>query len=257
MRVEDDRVARSNHAHYVAGQCRQRVGDGRDGTDDAERCVLRHSEPVVAARRVALEKLDARHELDDVQLLNLVVEPADFCLFKFEPPQLVGLFVTNAVNAGDGLGPIGQRGIAKFLETVIRGRDCLVDGAENAPIAAARRAVAARPGGPSTQLGEHLLHDLPNGLFVGLNHGLFFFTRRRQGMILLTQRPEFARALKMVLEPTCIWSTMPITAASIGSCLVSGVKRALEPCTHSTTSPSPAPTVSTATNVRPVGDNSL
>ena len=39
---------------------------------------------------------------------------------------------------------------------------------------------------------------------------------------------------------------------SIGRFLVSGVSRALEPCVISTNSPSPAPTVSTATNVRPV-----
>src|SRR5205085_563068 len=38
----------------------------------------------------------------------------------------------------------------------------------------------------------------------------------------------------------------------MGSLSVSGVKRALDPCTISTISPWPAPTVSTTTKVRPV-----
>src|SRR5262245_26027758 len=47
-------------------------------------------------------------------------------------------------------------------------------------------------------------------------------------------------------------STMPMIVASTGSFSVSGVKRALEPCTIKTISSCPAPTVSTHTNVRPV-----
>src|SRR5947209_7065273 len=46
---------------------------------------------------------------------------------------------------------------------------------------------------------------------------------------------------------------MPMIVASTGSFSVSGVRRALEPCTISTISPWPAPTVSTTTNVLPVG----
>ena len=45
---------------------------------------------------------------------------------------------------------------------------------------------------------------------------------------------------------------MPMMVASTGSFSVSGVRRALEPCTISTISPWPAPTVSTQTKVRPV-----
>src|SRR5262249_61239196 len=40
--------------------------------------------------------------------------------------------------------------------------------------------------------------------------------------------------------------------ASTGSFCVPGVRRALEPCTISTISPCPAPTVSTTTKLRPV-----
>ena len=47
-------------------------------------------------------------------------------------------------------------------------------------------------------------------------------------------------------------SRMPMITVSTGNVFVSGVKRALEPCVMSTSSPSPAPTVSTATSTRPV-----
>src|SRR5262249_30430455 len=52
------------------------------------------------------------------------------------------------------------------------------------------------------------------------------------------------RAEKTVLFSTRTLSTMPMMVASMGSFSVSGVSRALEPCTISTVSPSPAPTVS-------------
>src|SRR5262245_15457809 len=45
---------------------------------------------------------------------------------------------------------------------------------------------------------------------------------------------------------------MPMMVQSTGSFSVSGVIRALDPCTISTNSPRPAPTVSTQTKVRPV-----
>jgi hypothetical protein len=48
-------------------------------------------------------------------------------------------------------------------------------------------------------------------------------------------------------------STSPMTTASTGSFSVSGVRRALDPWQIKTISPSPAPSVSTTTNVRPVG----
>src|SRR5262249_47049738 len=62
-------------------------------------------------------------------------------------------------------------------------------------------------------------------------------------------------ALKTVLSSTLTVSTMPMIVASTGRFSVSGVKRALEPCTIRTIAPRPAPTVSTHTNVRPVLTN--
>src|SRR4051812_22676576 len=56
----------------------------------------------------------------------------------------------------------------------------------------------------------------------------------------------------MIRFSTFTLSTMPMMVASTGSFSVSGVRRALEPCTISTISPWPAPTVSTTTKLRPV-----
>src|SRR5262245_37989515 len=50
---------------------------------------------------------------------------------------------------------------------------------------------------------------------------------------------------------------MPMMVASTGNLSVSGVRRALEPCTISTISPWPAPTVSTTTKLRPVPSSLL
>src|SRR4051812_14423872 len=63
---------------------------------------------------------------------------------------------------------------------------------------------------------------------------------------------EAVCAEKIVLFSTLTVSTMPMMVASTGNFSVSGVRRALEPCTISTISPWPAPTVSTTTNDRPV-----
>ena len=53
-------------------------------------------------------------------------------------------------------------------------------------------------------------------------------------------------------EKTMGLESLVALVASTGSFSVSGVRRALEPCTIRTVSPSPAPTVSTQTKVRPV-----
>src|SRR5204862_1862990 len=49
------------------------------------------------------------------------------------------------------------------------------------------------------------------------------------------------------------WSTIAMMVASTGRSLVTLVCRADEPAAYSTTSPTPAPTASTATTVLPVG----
>lgn len=79
------------------------MSDRRDRSDHSEGCVLGDSQAVITADGVALQKLDPRDELHDLQLLDLVVESADLCLFEFHAAQLFGLLVADAIDAGNGL----------------------------------------------------------------------------------------------------------------------------------------------------------
>ena len=63
VRVDDHRVAAGDHAHRVAGDRGQRMRDGRDGADDAERGVLDDAQTVVAAETLLRNELDARRAL--------------------------------------------------------------------------------------------------------------------------------------------------------------------------------------------------
>ena len=139
------------------------------GADHAEGSVFGDGQTVVAAHGVALEKLDPRHELNDLELFNLVIEAADLRLFKLHPPQFFGLLVAEPIDALDGFGPIGHGGVAEFFETTRRGGHRVIDRAENAPVTASRRALTGAYRS-ATQLGQHFLHDLSNSLFVGLDH---------------------------------------------------------------------------------------
>ena len=144
--------------------------DGRDGADHAEWGILGHGQPVVAADASHFRNSMPGTSLTMLQLLDLVIEPADLCLFEFQPAQFVGLLIANLVNAGDGFATIGQGGVAELFEALVRGAHGVVDRLEDAPIAVLASAVAAGRARPTSQLGKHLLDNLPNGLFVGLDH---------------------------------------------------------------------------------------
>jgi hypothetical protein len=53
--------------------------------------VLLHGDAVVAAHAVGLDPLDPGHELHDLELLDLVLEPADLRLLELEPAPLDGV----------------------------------------------------------------------------------------------------------------------------------------------------------------------
>ncbi len=148
------------------------MSDWRDRSDHAEGCVLGHRQTVVAADGVALQEFDPRDELHDLQFLDLVIEAADLGFFEFHAAQLFGLLVANAIDAGDGLGAIFHRDVAELLESARRRGHRVIDGAKDTPIAVGVTVATVHGSAASAlaQLGQHLLHDLSNGLFVGLNH---------------------------------------------------------------------------------------
>ena len=46
---------------------------------------------MIAAAAIGPQPLHARHQLDDLQLLDLMVEPADFRFLQFDPPPFGGV----------------------------------------------------------------------------------------------------------------------------------------------------------------------
>ena len=84
VRVEDHRVSGGDNVNDVSAQRGNRVRHGQHSTDDAERRVLFHRDPVIAAHAARLEPLDTRHELHNFELRNLVFESADLGLIKLE-----------------------------------------------------------------------------------------------------------------------------------------------------------------------------
>ena len=106
MRVEHDRIACRQHADDVAGQRGERMRHRSNGSDDAERSIFGDRQTVVTAHRVASERFDTGNQLDDLQLFNLMIQPADLGFFQFQPAEFFGLFGTNSIDTLNGLGAI-------------------------------------------------------------------------------------------------------------------------------------------------------
>ena len=84
MGVENDAVARGHDIHDVAAERRNRVRRRRDRRDHPERRVFLERDAVIAAAPIRTNPFDARHQFDDLQLFDLVVQPPDFRFFQFE-----------------------------------------------------------------------------------------------------------------------------------------------------------------------------
>ena len=109
VRVADQGVAGGQHVDGVAGQRRQRVRHRRDDADDAERGVFLQGDAVLAAEGFGAQELDAGDAVgDDLELLDLVLEPADLGLFQFLAAELLGLVDADLADAVDGLAAVVQ-----------------------------------------------------------------------------------------------------------------------------------------------------
>ena len=97
MRIEDHRIARRDDVEMLPLSVGMEWVRGRDGAHDAKGRVFLQRDAVVAAAAIGMQPLDARHQLDDLQLLDLVVQPADLRFFQFDPAPLGG------IGLGEGL----------------------------------------------------------------------------------------------------------------------------------------------------------
>jgi len=95
---------------------------------------------MIPRESIALQKLHARNQLDDLQLLNLVIQPPDLRLVQFHAPKLVRLRHAHLLDALDRLGPHFERRFAQLFVSLLRRRDGIINSGEHAPIAIARLA---------------------------------------------------------------------------------------------------------------------
>ena len=146
MRIDDHRVAGRDHADRVAGDRRQRVRDRRDRADHAERGVFDHGQAVVAAEHLAAQELDARRPLAErLELLDLVLEPADLGLFHLHRAQLDTLVDGDPANVADDAFAVFESALGELLERFPRGGDRFVRVVKNPVAAREARAGHAEP----------------------------------------------------------------------------------------------------------------
>ena len=144
--VYHDRVAGRDHVDRVAGDRGERVGHRRDCGDHAEGSVLDHSQAVVAAKDLAPHELDARHLLaENLELLDLVVEPADLRLGKLHPPEFLGVLDRDPTDVGNRPAAALHPETLQFVKCRRGGGYGLVHGGED-PVGG-RRPAGAGSGG--------------------------------------------------------------------------------------------------------------
>src|SRR5207244_10093857 len=108
VRIEYHRVAGRGDIHHVAAQRRNGMGARRDGTDDAEGRVFLEGDAVISTVAVRPEPIHAGNELDALELLDLMVEPADFRFLEFESAPLGRVFVGEGLADFLNLPPCGN-----------------------------------------------------------------------------------------------------------------------------------------------------
>ncbi len=127
--VEDDSVAGGKHVDGVAGEGGEAVGDGRDGADHAEGGVVGERQAAIAGGVVGAEVLHAGDRGDrDVQLRDLVIEPADLGLFEFLATEFLSLLEADPLDELDGTVAVAERSAAEGLKGRLGGGDGGLDG---------------------------------------------------------------------------------------------------------------------------------
>ena len=127
---------------------------------------------VLAAEGVGAQELDAGDAVgDDLELLDLVLEPADLRLFQFLAAELLGLLDADLADAGDGLAAVFE---AARLELALRlggGGDGGVDVVEDAALRGRGRCRRRGGGLAVAHLRQHLLDHAADQI-IGDLHGV-------------------------------------------------------------------------------------
>src|SRR5690349_507766 len=96
------------------------MGAGGDRTNNTEGRVFLERDAMVAATRVRAEPLDAGHEFEDSQLLDLVVKAANFSFFKFDAPPSLGVGVSHRFDDFDNFHASSDTLLLKLQERFVR-----------------------------------------------------------------------------------------------------------------------------------------
>ena len=131
--------------------------------------MLDDRQTVIAAKRLAVEKLDARNSRRAQQLVDFVRQPADLRLFHLHRAQLDAIVGGNSPDVADDAFAVFERAVRQPVEGLARCGNRLVrvgEEAEASLITAARRgAVSVIP-----QTRKNLFHNASQKCFVDL-HG--------------------------------------------------------------------------------------
>src|SRR5262249_16243136 len=111
--------------------------------DDAERRVFLQRDAVIAAASVRIQPVHSGNKLDDLELFNFVIEPADLCFVQLLTSPRFGIFVRQRLDDLLDLPPRGHAFFLKFQKGFLGGEARLVRVLKNTKPPAARADAAA------------------------------------------------------------------------------------------------------------------
>src|SRR5439155_14904347 len=114
MRIEDNASPGGDNINDIPAQRRDRMRRWRDCADHPEGRVLFECNPVIAAAAIRMQPLDSGHQLNNFQLFNLMVEPANLRFFEFQASPLRGVGVANRLDEVDDFGASGDALLLKL-----------------------------------------------------------------------------------------------------------------------------------------------
>src|SRR5262245_57919105 len=83
MRIKNNSISGGHYVDNVAAERWDGMRGWRDRRHHSERSVFFERDAMIAAAPVRVQPFDPRHQLENLQLLNLVIQPPDLRLLQF------------------------------------------------------------------------------------------------------------------------------------------------------------------------------
>lgn len=119
--VEENGISSGDHTDDVAGEGGNGVGDGEDGSDDAEGGVFLEHDACVTGLGIRAQPFHTGDEVHDGEFGELVVEAADFGFLEFEFSPFVDVGGADAFDDLDGFGAAGDAQLLELKERIVCG----------------------------------------------------------------------------------------------------------------------------------------